>query len=202
MTLRRMRRWRLAPAATLLMCAAIGPLLAGCGARTRPLSVYRTYPAVRFLPFGLARYGIGFVRPEDWSDLADQVRRPVVAILASGPSVIAVSSYARTVPPPAGTAGARSALDRLRRAITARQPSLRLVDAHPLTLDGRAAVQITAIETIDGQRREVRSLHVYLDGSEVVIEEYAPASRFATVDREVFARVTSSIRVLPTAGTT
>ena len=199
---RRRRGWRPAPAAPLLLVTALGLGLAACGARTRPLSVYRTYPPARFLPFGLARYGIGFVRPDNWSDLADQHHRPVVAILASGPSVIAVSSYARGGAPPLGTTGADGTRIALLRAIRARQPAFQLLDSRTLTVDGHPAVQITGIELIHHQRRQVRSEHVYLDASEVVVEEYAPVSMFATVDREVFARVTGSIRVLPRTGAT
>ncbi|MCA1690147.1 MAG: hypothetical protein LC720_06850 [Actinobacteria bacterium] len=59
----------------------------------------------------------------------------------------------------------------------------------------RGAVQLRGLETIDGQRREVRSTHLYADGAEVVIDAYAPPDQFRTVDRGVFHPLLRGLRL-------
>ena len=185
--------------AALLAPALVAALaLSACGSgQTRPLSVYKTYAPAHFKPFGLSRYGIGFVVPSNWADLSDLLRPPVIAIIASGPAVISVSRYARTVPPPAGTTGLDGARAALVGAIKAKQPDVRVISAQTSSVGGQPAIVLDAIESIDGQRRHVRSTHLYLRRAEVVLEEYAPVAEFATVEREVFAEVSSSLRLLP-----
>jgi hypothetical protein len=185
--------------AALLAPALVAALaLSACGSgQTRPLSVYKTYPPARFKPFGLSRYGIGFVVPSNWADLSDLLRPPVVAIIASGPAVISVSRYPRTAPPPTGTTDLQQARRALLRAIKAQQPGFRLIGAQTTSVGGQPAIVLDAIESIDGQRRRVHSTHLYLPSSEVVLEEYAPLAEFATVEREVFSEVSSSLRLLP-----
>jgi hypothetical protein len=185
--------------AALLAPALIAALaLSACGSgQTRPLSVYETYAPAHFKPFGLSRYGIGFVVPSNWADLSDLLRPPVVAIIASGPAVISVSRYPRTAPPPTGTTGLGQARVALVGAIKARQPGVRLISAQTTSVGGQPAIVIDAIESIDGQRRRVRSTHLYLPTSEVVLEEYAPVAEFGTVERQVFSEVSGSLRLLP-----
>ena len=185
--------------AALLAPAIVAALaLSACGSgQTRPLSVYKAYPPAAFKPFGLSRYGIGFVVPSNWADLSDLLRPPVVAIIASGPAVISVSRYPRTTPPPTGTTGLHQAGVALLSAIRARQPNVRVISTQATSVGGQPAIVIEAIESIDGQRRHVRSTHLYLPRSEVVLEEYAPVAEFATVEREVFTEVSASLRLLP-----
>jgi hypothetical protein len=185
-------------AAALAPALVAALALSGCGSSpTRPLSVYRTYPPSGFKPYGLSRYGIGFVVPSNWAALPDLVRPPVVAIIASGPAVIAVSTYPRTAPPPTGTTDLLQARAALVTAIETSEPGFRLIASQTTSIGGRPAVVVNGIESIDGERRHVRSTHVYLPSSEVVLEEYAPVREFAAIDRTVFTRVSSSLRLLP-----
>jgi hypothetical protein len=185
-------------AAALAPALLVALALSACGsAPTRPLSVYRIYPPSGFKPFGLSRYGIGFVVPSNWAALPDLVHRPVVAIIASGPAVISVSTYPRTAPPPSGTTELQQARAALVTAVKTRQPSFRLIMTQTTSVGSQPAVVLDGIESIDGERRHVYSTHVYLPTSEVVLEEYAPVKQFARIDREVFVRVSSSLRLLP-----
>ncbi|MHB8692376.1 MAG: hypothetical protein ACYDHH_14140 [Solirubrobacteraceae bacterium] len=177
--------------------------LAACGnSQTRPLSVDKTYPPGKFMPFGLTRYGIGFFRPANWGVLSNLVRGQVIAIIASGKSVIAVSQYPRTQPPPVGSAALDQARRALLGAIRAKQPTFRLLASTTLTLGGQPAVEVDGVETIDRQRRRVRSTHMFLPGREVVLDEYAPPAIFDQVNGDVFGRVADSLRLLPKTGTT
>ena len=185
-------------AAALAPALVVALALSACGSSpTRPLSVYRTYPPSGFKPFGLSKYGVGFVVPSNWAPRPDLVHPPVVAIIASGQAVISVSTYARTVPPPSGTTDLQQARTALLTAVKTRQPEFRLITAQTTSVGGEPAVVLDGIESIDGQRRHVSSTHLYLPTSEVVLEEYAPTWEFARIDREVFAKVSSSLRLLP-----
>jgi hypothetical protein len=185
--------------AALLAPALVAALaITGCGSsQTRPLSVYKTYRPAAFKPFGLSRYGLGFVVPSNWADLSQLLHPPVVAIIASGSAVISVSTYPRTSPPPSGTTDLLQAQSALLTAVRARQHGFRLISTRTTSIGGQPAIVLDGIEPIDGQRRHVRSTHVYLPASEVVLEEYAPVSQFGTIDRQVFSRVSSSLRLLP-----
>ena len=62
------------------------------------------------------------------------------------------------------------------------------------------AVQIRGNETIDGQRRTVRSTHIYAGGAEIVVDATAPVNEFRRVDAQVFSPMLRSLRISrPTA---
>jgi hypothetical protein len=69
-----------------------------------------------------------------------------------------------------------------------------------VTRAGRSgAVELDAIEQIAGQLRRVRSVHVFVNGAEIVLEEYAPTGLFHSVDHEVFSPLRQSLTVSPAA---
>jgi len=183
--------------ATVLMLA-VTAAIAGCGNSLTPVpSVFRAARPLGFHAFALPRYGFGLLVPKNWNDLQSQVRPPVVMIVASGPAVVAMSNYARTLPAPVGSSELQQAQSALLAAIRARQPGFRVLGFETLKVAGQPAVQISGIERINGRRRRVRSLHIFLSASELVLEEYAPVSAWAAVDREVFSRVSHSLELLP-----
>lgn len=187
---------RRAAAAGLL--AALTVSLAGCGDSRAPVpSVFHSSRPFGFHPFVLRRYGFGLEVPGNWTDVYNQVRRPVVMIVASGAAVVAMSAYPRAFPAPADPAALAQTQHSLLAAVRARRPGVRLLRTRQLTVGGQPAVELDAIERIDGRRRRVRSLHVYGATQELVLEEYAPVATFATVDRQVFTRVSRSLRLLP-----
>jgi hypothetical protein len=64
---------------------------------------------------------------------------------------------------------------------------------------GSGAIELDAVEQIAGQLRRVRSVHVFADRAEIVLEEYAPTGLFHSVDHEVFSPLRQSLTVSPAA---
>jgi hypothetical protein len=177
--------------------AAVGSLVllvavpAGCGYSRTP--VPSVVAPAGFNGESFPRVGIDVFVPLGWTESVSAL--PLAATISSGPAVIALWRYRRYTPPPSDAV----ALDAARRALVsaarARDPALVLIRTK-LTRIGRApAVVLDAFERINGQRRRVRSLHIYVRGAEIVIDEYAPPSQFHAVDHEVFSPVIHAIRL-------
>ena len=143
---------------------------------------------------GYPNAGIALLAPRDWNVIAEQA--PMVALFSSGDAVVTVYHFPRTAPPPSGQPALSATRDALLSAARAREPQLQLIRSGFLTVDKAAAVEIDAFERIDGVRRRVRSLHVYVPGSEIVIDEYAPPAIFHAVDHAVFSPVRRSLRLI------
>jgi hypothetical protein len=171
--------------------AAAALAVGGCGDRRTPVpSLFQPVAPDGFYP--RADDGVQLEAPRDWSLLRDQ--GPLVLTISSGEAVIALWRY------PAGSGtplrdGLGGARDALIAAARRRDPGLELIRSSLLTIDGDGAVELDAIEQIDGQIRRVRSMHVYAPGGEVVLEEYAPPGLFHAVDHSVFSPVRRSLRV-------
>jgi hypothetical protein len=82
-------------------------------------------------------------------------------------------------------------------AVRRRDPSISQLRAVATTVDGARAIRLDAHERIAGRVRSVTSTHVYVDGAEVVLDEYAPPGEFSRVARTVFAPVRRSLTLLP-----
>jgi hypothetical protein len=179
----------------VLGCSA----LAGCGnARTPPPNL-----SIALAPSGFARQtfpsaGVRLRAPIDWQ--VQPGSPPLVVAVRSGLASIAVWRYPRTQSLPATGAQLRPALKRLVAMVRARDATFALASAGVVTVGGRRALQLRGLETIDGQRREVRSTHLYAYGAEVVVDAYAPPSQFRQVDKRVFHPLLRGLRLgLPAA---
>jgi hypothetical protein len=117
-------------------------------------------------------------------------------VASSGPATIALWRYRAATPEPVGSVGLGAARAALLGAARARQPKLQLIRSAIVEVDGHGAVELDTIQTLNGQLRRVRSMHVYLPGGELVLEEYAPPSLFHSVDHTVFSPVKRSLRLL------
>jgi hypothetical protein len=165
--------------------------LAGCGYSRTP--VPSVVAPSGFNGVSFPRVGIDLVVPRGWTESVSAL--PLAATVSSGPAVIALWRYRRSAPPPPDAAALAAARHALISAARARDPGL-VVIRSKLTRIGRApAVVLDAFEQINGQRRRVRSLHIYVHGAEIVIDEYAPPSQFHAVDHEVFSPVIHQIRL-------
>ena len=138
---------------------------------------------------------VGLLLPRNWV-LASE-RAPLVSVVTSGPAVIALWRYRTSSAPPVGSAGLVAARDALVAAARAHDPGLQVIRSSLLNVGGDGAVELDAVERIDGRLRRVRSMHVYVPGAELVLDEYAPLPLFHTVDRYVFSPVRRSLRILP-----
>ncbi len=179
----------------LLALGAVGLGVSGCGnRRTRPPSLAVAAQPNGFRELVYPAQGLSLQVPRDWSVLPG--RRPLVATISSGPAVAALWRYARNGPPPDGAA-LQHALALLLRAVRARDPRLALVGARTLRVDNAAAIEINALERVSGEQRRVRSTHVYLRGTEVVLDEYAPVASFHLVDQLAFSPIKRSLSIGP-----
>jgi hypothetical protein len=89
----------------------------------------------------------------------------------------------------------RAAEAALVSATRARDPRLHLIRSRTLTVAGAHAIELSVSERIGGQLRRDRSLHMFADGAEVVLDVYAPASDFHTVDHAVFSPLKRSLQL-------
>jgi hypothetical protein len=166
-------------------------VVAGCGYSRTPV------PSV-VAPTGLKgesfpRVGIDIFVPFRWTESVSLL--PLAATISSGPAVISLWRYRRSAPPPSDALALAAARRALISAARARDPGLALIRSK-LTRIGRApAVVLDAFEQINGHRSRVRSVHIYVQGAEIVIDEYAPPSQFHTVDHDVFSPVVHGIRL-------
>lgn len=172
-------------------------LLAGCGnSRTAVPSV--TAPAApqgsRTLRYATA--GVELQAPGNWS--VEPQQPPLVTVVSSGAAVVAIWRFPRTrpPPPPAGPVLARARV-RLIDSVRARDATLRLIRSKLLMVQSAPGIELDAIEQVQGKPRRVRSTHVFVDGAELVLDEYAPPSVFHAVDHAVFSPLKRSLQLFP-----
>jgi hypothetical protein len=176
-----------------LLALAILPLAACGNSRTPVPSLSRvaapTWAQSLFYP----HVGIVLAAPRNWAVLTEQP--PLVVTISSGAAVVALWRYPRTAPVPRTQAQLARARRALIRAARARDASLLLLSSKLTTVAGRPAVVLNVLESIAGNVRRVRSIHVFRARAELVIDEYAPPGVFGSVDSQVFSRVARSVRL-------
>ncbi len=179
--------------AAVLACG----LLAGCGnSRTPVPSLSSPQPPQGFQLLSYPAAAIALRAPRNWS--VTPGRAPLVATIGSGAAVVALWRFPRSLPPPTGTtlAGAGA---RLLAQARARDPGLRLIRSQAEAIDHAPAIELDALEQINGQLRRIRSIHVFVTGAELVLEQYAPPAIFHAIDHAVFSPVKRSLRLSPVA---
>jgi hypothetical protein len=183
----------------VLAATAAGLALGGCGdSRTPVPSLSQPAAPLGFHTLGFQRSGVTLIAPKNWIVLPQQ--SPVVTVVASGAAFVTVWRFRRTTPPPAGSAQLDQARAALIKAARAKDPGLVVIRATALIVDHHSAVELDAVEQINGRARRVRSTHVYVPGAEYVLDEYAPAAMFHAVDHAVFTPIKHSLRLLRAAG--
>jgi hypothetical protein len=174
-------------------------VLAGCGnSRTPPPDLSQASPPAAFAKQVFPAAGLRLRAPSNW--LLQPGSPPLVVAVRSGLASVAVWRYPRTGRLPQSRAQLRAALRRLVALVRARDATFLLESVGVVAVAHRGAIQLRGLETIDGQRREVRSTHLYAQGAELVVDAYAPPPQFRTVDRLVFHRLLRGLRLqTPTA---
>jgi hypothetical protein len=173
--------------------------VAGCGnSRTQPPDLstpatpdgfnHATYPAA----------GLRLNVPRDWRLITGTP--PQVVVLQSGLATVAVWRYTRDGELPHTRAQLKAALAALVALVRTRDSTFELASGNVVAVAHHGAIQIRGLETIDGLRREVRSTHLFVNRSEVVVDAFAPPSMFLRVDTQVFHPVLRSLRVEPVVG--
>lgn len=187
-----MRSAALAVAAPLVALA----LLAGCGnSRAHAVGVDEPGPATPQHRVSYPRAGVSFTVPRDWS--VQPGSKYLVTALTSGPATVAVWRYPRSEPLPTTPTALATARQRLVADARRRDPTLTVDDVRIGRLAGAPTVEVRGAETVAGQRRRMRSTHLYADGGEVVVDAYAAPRWFARVDRGVVDPLLRSLRLAP-----
>jgi hypothetical protein len=182
--------------ALLCVCAVV---IAGCGdspAKPPDLSTPATPDGFAHIAFPAD--GLRFNAPRDWRVIP--ANSPQVVVLQSGLASIAVWRYRRDGALPHSRPALKVALHSLVTLVGTRDPTFRRLGAAVIDVAHHAAIQVRGLETIDGLRREVRSTHLFVNRSEVVIDAFAPPAVFAQVDSHVFHPVLRSLRINQIAG--
>jgi hypothetical protein len=180
-------------AAAALICLL--PAIAGCGNARTPVPDYSRFQAPtghRLVP--LPRAGLELQAPANW--LTELGSAPLIAVISSGPATISVWRYQRRPPPPASATELSRTRAQLIGAAQARDPTLRVIRTKVAQIDRAQAIELDAVERIAGQQRRVRSIHMFLAGAELVLEEYAPVDQFHAVDHAVFSPLKRSLRLI------
>lgn len=174
-----------------LLCACA---LAGCGnSAARPPDVSTPSSPRAYVPASYPAAGVRFDYPANWTITSGQP--PLVSTVVSGQATVAVWRYARTEPLPVGPLALARARIALIRAARRRDRTLRVRSARVRRLHGSPAIVLFGSESVGGQRRSVRSVHVFFAAHEVVVDAFAPASQFRRVDRSVFGPLVASLRL-------
>ena len=185
--------------ARVLAVLALVAAVAGCGnKRQHAPNVTTTSQAFGFVPQALPTQGLSFERPREWRYLPGTA--PLLATMTSGLTTIAVWRYPRTEPLPATSGELDIARDALVAAAKARDPSFKVIKAKGTRAAHHPAVVIEADETIAGQPRRVRSTHVYGNGSEIVVDAFAPLDVYPKVEDPIFRRVVRSLTLSKPSG--
>lgn len=172
-------------------------IVGGCGHSHTPApGLSHIQPAVGVKPVDYLDDTLHFNAPEGW--VIQTGPAPLVVTLGSGPALIAIWRYPRSPsqPLPGDIPALQAARIALLGAAGARDRTFRAVSSAIVVLGGAPGVELDALETIRGHVRRVRSTHLYENGAELVIDEYAPEALFHGVDRAVFSPLLHSVRLV------
>lgn len=183
---------RLAPPLPALI--AVAALAAGCGAERQPAPDLASVRApeggkeVRYLDAGMR-----FEAPVNW-DLRERPG-PAVFTLRSGSASVSGFAYVRSEPLPEPGPQLAEAKARLLEEVRRRDEAFEVESATTRELAGVPAIELRGRQAISGRTLETRSVHVFSDGVEYVLEALAPPDRFRLVDREVLSPLFRSLRL-------
>jgi hypothetical protein len=182
-------------ALALLLATAVVPA-AGCGNEPAEAPDVTTLPRITgWTGAAFPAAGISFERPREWH--LQPGRPPLLGTITAGRATIAFWRYPRSEALPSTLPELTVAKDALLAAARGRDRTFHARLAKGTRAARRPAVVIVADETVAGQRRRVRSTHVYAHGGEVVVDAFAPPRDFARLEDPVFRRVVRTLRVQP-----
>jgi len=179
-----------------LVVAAAAVVLAGCGNdRTPPPDTGRIPPPAGFRDVKYPAEGVTLRAPSNWRQI--QGTGDQLATIAIGDAQIAIWRYERSEPLPTNRAQLKAARQALVAQVQSRDPTFELTSSRLVLKPGTRAVELIGEGTNQGEKRSVRSLHVYGRGVEVVLDAFAPPRDFARVDEETFGPVSRSLKLIP-----
>jgi hypothetical protein len=180
-----------------IVCLCPLTLLVGCGnQRTQPPNFTRSATPTGWRTIQIPDEPLSIAVPRNWGVSSGGTR--LVLAMFSGLSIVEVWRYPRSEPLPTTPAQLRPAKDALVEAVQTREPHPHVIRSRVIAVAGAPAIELSVIETIGGQLRRDRSLHVFIKGMEVVLEASAPVSEFHAVDHAVFSPIKRSLRLIGT----
>jgi hypothetical protein len=179
----------------LLLGLAAAALVAGCGSdKTEPPDPAAVPEAQGTEEVSYPDEGVTFEAPRGWR--RQEGEAPLVAALQTGSATLALWRYPR---PESQMPVTHELLDDAKEALVVqirrRDPSFELELAKLLHVGPKRAVQVLGVGNINGNRRMIRSTHIYTERSEFVVDAYAPETVFPRVDRQVFEPVLDSLEI-------
>jgi hypothetical protein len=180
--------------ALLLVCACLLALV-GCGsdkAKTQPTTTVPPTGAAT-VPVEVPQAGVKFQAPQGWRK--QKGKAPLVYAVQTGQATLALWRYPRTEQLPTTHKALQAAKEALVSQIKKRDPSFDVTKAKLLHVGPKRAVQVLGTGAIAGNRRTIRSTHIYTERAEFVVDAYAPPTVFDRVDRQVFAPLLDSLEI-------
>jgi hypothetical protein len=182
--------------ASTLGVLAAALLAAGCGSEPQePPDVGTPGPPGALTELEFDEEGVRLQVPSAWKLQRGPEEGPLLATLTSGRATIAVWRYPRTEPLPRTTKDLEATKDSLIAAVTTRDPEYAVTASRILRGQTRRGVELIGTGTNSGFERRARSLHLFGGGAEVVLDQYATAEEFPSLDADVFRVVAQSLRV-------
>ena len=180
----------------ILLATVLAAALTGCGRdRLAVPDLERPAEPVASITATFPAAGVIFDRPSSWR--FEPGGAPLVTRGGSGTAVVAVWRYPRAEPLPRSQDALEDARQQLEDAVKGRDPTFELRSSRITEVDGAPAIVLRGAETVVGQRREVRSVHVYAKEAETVVDMYAADQDFEDADRGVFRPLVRSLKIDP-----
>jgi hypothetical protein len=178
----------------VLGIALVAVALGGCGnARTAPPDVTTPEAPKGTRVVALKPSGVRFTAPVNWRDLPALGRR--AGGIQSRTATVAIWAYRRTEPLPADRAALEEVQGLLLERVRRRDPSFRLDRSTVGRRAGAHAIELVGRQTIAGLPFGVRSAHLFSNGTEYVVDAYAPPQRFEALDATVFQPLLRSLEL-------
>ena len=165
--------------------------LAGCGSDDPAAGLTRLGggPLVEFKSFNGE---VVLQHPRGW--VARSGLSPLVAQVTTGGAQISIFAYPRTDNPETG-AEVGEARDKLIRSLGERAPGFLVLRSRIGEIDGSPSVEIRGRGLVAGKPVETRSVHVYKDEVEWVIDAFARPAQFDRANEIGFTPVIGSLQL-------
>jgi hypothetical protein len=137
--------------------------------------------------------GVNFKAPAAWRRQKGEA--PLVYAVQTGQATLALWRYPRDEQLPETHNALVNAKEALVDQIKKRDKSFEVSRAKLLHVGPKRAVQVLGTGSIAGNRRTIRSTHIYTEKAEFVVDAYAPPSVFDRVDKQVFAPLLESLEI-------
>jgi hypothetical protein len=179
-------------ASVTVACLAL--LAAGCGSdKSEPPKVTQVKKPAGVVPVAVPDAGVKFSAPDGWR--RQKGKAPLVYAVQTGQATLALWRYPRTEQLPTTHKALSSAKAALISQIRKRDKTFEVTKAKLLHVGPKRAVQVLGTGAIAGNRRTIRSTHIYTERAEFVVDAYAPPTVFDRVDKQVFAPLLDSLEI-------